>query len=170
MTSPLGVEPHKGRQEMQKASASDGFFSYFGCCPQCGGISGQVFTSIREVWFYCAEHEVKWCGGGEMRTSFPDEVWRKVRDEIGFDDLRDIDVAAWNNQWHDAAVRRENGQINSARRWVRESTEISRARWQEVLDDEQMLNEEKVGRRSGAKRPSAGVTVVMRVRDAGATS
>ena len=56
-----------------KASAYQG---HFGGCPVCGHAEGPV-NVLKENWFICREHRIKWCTG------------------VGIFDVYDVEWEAW---------------------------------------------------------------------------
>ena len=57
---------------------------HFGVCPACG-VGGHVLNVGRTHWFYCEEHEVCWCVGSNLFSSWRDEseeTWRANEERL----------------------------------------------------------------------------------------
>jgi hypothetical protein len=52
--------------------------NYFGGCPNCGGSDG--YANIRRGhWFYCRDHQTRWCIGTNLFSSWRDETEAEQR-------------------------------------------------------------------------------------------
>jgi hypothetical protein len=45
----------------------------FGLCPKCYSADGYINVGC-EQWFYCVEHQTKWCAGDNLLSSWLDET------------------------------------------------------------------------------------------------
>jgi hypothetical protein len=85
---------------------------YFGVCPTCHKTDGYLNIG-REHWFFCKEHEFKWCAGANLFSSWmyetPEEQSRE-QEKLGFHLFAEVepfypcqqqDVS--NNEFEDAA-------------------------------------------------------------------
>ncbi|MBL0935529.1 MAG: hypothetical protein IBJ07_12365 [Rhizobiaceae bacterium] len=65
---------------------------YFGGCPHCG--TARWANVGRVHWCYCPEHEVRWCVGENLISSWRDEdesIWqRNVNMLEGFPDVEPL--------------------------------------------------------------------------------
>lgn len=57
---------------------------YFGTCPECGSHDG-YYNVGKAHWFVCHEHEVRWCVGSNLFSS-----WR-TEDELDQEFAHSID-------------------------------------------------------------------------------
>src|SRR5277367_1821432 len=78
---------------------------YFGGCPHCGANHG--FLNVRaEHWIVCDAHQVKWCVGSNLFSSWKDEnerIWRRNTERLlGYSKVEPLPEGTWSS---DAAAR-----------------------------------------------------------------
>jgi len=78
---------------------------YFGGCPHCGANHG--FLNVRaEHWIVCDAHQVKWCVGSNLFSSWKDEnerIWRRNAEKLlGYSKVEPLPEGTWSS---DAAAR-----------------------------------------------------------------
>jgi hypothetical protein len=57
---------------------SKDYDNYFGGCPKCGGTDGYANVG-RSHWFFCREHQTKWCCGANLFSSWRDQTEEEQR-------------------------------------------------------------------------------------------
>jgi hypothetical protein len=73
--------------------------SYFGLCPTCHKTDG--YTNVgRSHWFFCEEHQKKWCAGANLFSGWREETeedQRELYETIGlgrFEEVRPYSLPA----------------------------------------------------------------------------
>ncbi|TWT44470.1 hypothetical protein RAS1_08850 [Phycisphaerae bacterium RAS1] len=58
----MTTEPKISREQQIRRRAQGAYGGHYGCCPICGYSEGP-FNVLKENWFVCTEHRLRWCAG-----------------------------------------------------------------------------------------------------------